>query len=61
MHRTKRRMQPGCRPAKTLTKYGANLAAEMVLLETIVSSLMKEGAYPKPSRFLYASVSTYSG
>ena len=54
-------MQPGCRPAKTLTKYGANLAAEMVLLETIVSSLTKEGAYPNPSRFLYASVSVYSG
>ena len=25
---TKRRMQPGCRPAKTTTKYGANLAAK---------------------------------
>ena len=36
-------MQPGCRPAKTTTKYGANLAAknEMVLLVNSIKRIRR--------------------
>ena len=50
---TKRRMQPGCRPAKTTTKYGANLAAKnyRVLLVNSISphenAETKDGEYAR--------------